>query len=85
MADPSASEVGIARSLGQCVGHILSAVRGSRSDATTVRGPEASMPGRTVGASVREATVDGITYRRIVVDQIVGDPTTTVPHADPTT
>ncbi len=63
MADAASNNPSLARCCGQFVGEVIAACR-----ADVV--PPA--PVRTVSARMQEETRDGVTYRRIEVDQIVG-------------
>lgn len=76
----------IARSCGECVGHILKAIR------TPVVKPAATVPTdapptsvRTVRAMVRQEQVGEVTHRRIVIDQIVSKDSSSIPSATPST
>ncbi len=68
------SATSIARNCGQCLGHILAAIRTPLEGAST-----SSAEVRTIRARVLETTDGGVTCRRIVIDQIIQQ--TTQPHS----
>ncbi len=66
--------ISIARSLGECCGHILNAIRTpvARAPAAPTQAPlRGNGCATTVRAAVRDETVDGVIHRRIVIDQVV--------------
>jgi hypothetical protein len=75
MADAAQNEPSIARCVGQFVGHIVSACRHSvepdaarESSASTASSASSA---RTVDARLQERTIEGVTYRRLIVEQVV--------------
>ncbi len=59
----------LARSCGECVGHILKAIRTPAERPRVAPLPECDV--RTVGAAIREERVGDVLHRRIVIDQVV--------------
>ena len=72
MADPAQNEPSIARCVGQFVGHIVSACRQSvEPDAARESSASTASSARTVDARLQERTIEGVTYRRLIVEQVV--------------
>ncbi len=70
MADAAPHTETLGRSCGQFIGHIVAACR-TKVDAAGAAPACATPPARTVRAAINEQTVDGVTFRRIVVDQVI--------------
>ncbi len=87
MSDAKPTEPSIAHCCGQFIGHIVAACQtkvadGSESVASTTHSSHSAA--RTVRAAVTESTQGGVTYRRIVVDQVIdGDSTRFSPEVQP--
>ncbi len=70
MADSAPRQDTLARSCGQFIGHIVAGCR-TKVNRTDAAPACAVPPARTVRAAINEQTVDGVTFRRIVVDQVI--------------